>query len=250
MADTLDHLEKTLADNYRKELDQEENVWRSLPFFAAALALQLAAIVNLVQYLPHSDDAVSAWIAVPAAATAISTVASLVFIAAAIAPARFKYLAPEPDLVRYAAELDNETDLDPSNDAQKNFKEGLVAQYALATDWNRRINQRRAQRRSIAGLFVLASILSTLILVAVVLYLERSSFLTKVELLKERVMTQARDGDRARGSATGRSTTRDGRGTISKVAPPAMREVTKGWWVLRERQVPVEDVRKEQAKRS
>jgi hypothetical protein len=28
----LDHLEKTFADAYRKEIDQEENVWRSLPF--------------------------------------------------------------------------------------------------------------------------------------------------------------------------------------------------------------------------
>jgi hypothetical protein len=44
MASTLDHIEKTLADAYRKEIDQEENVWRSLPFFAATLALQLAAM--------------------------------------------------------------------------------------------------------------------------------------------------------------------------------------------------------------
>ncbi|HEY8288257.1 MAG TPA: hypothetical protein VIG49_03240, partial [Acetobacteraceae bacterium] len=43
VASTLDHIEKTLADAYRKEIDQEENVWRSLPFFAATLALQLAA---------------------------------------------------------------------------------------------------------------------------------------------------------------------------------------------------------------
>jgi len=40
----LDHLEKTFADAYRKEIDQEENIWRSLPFFAATLALQLAVI--------------------------------------------------------------------------------------------------------------------------------------------------------------------------------------------------------------
>jgi hypothetical protein len=35
----LDHLEKIFGDAYRKEVDQEENVWRSLPFFAATLAL-------------------------------------------------------------------------------------------------------------------------------------------------------------------------------------------------------------------
>lgn len=42
----LDHIGKTLADQYRKEIDQEENVWRSLPFFAATLALQVAALAQ------------------------------------------------------------------------------------------------------------------------------------------------------------------------------------------------------------
>jgi hypothetical protein len=48
----LTHIEKTLADAYRKEIDQEENVWRSLPFFAATLALQLAAIFQVITRLP------------------------------------------------------------------------------------------------------------------------------------------------------------------------------------------------------
>lgn len=53
MTSTLDHIEKTLADAYRKEIDQEENVWRSLPFFAATLALQLAAMFQIVDRLPQ-----------------------------------------------------------------------------------------------------------------------------------------------------------------------------------------------------
>jgi hypothetical protein len=36
----LAYIEKAFADAYRKEIDQEENVWRSLPFFAATLAVQ------------------------------------------------------------------------------------------------------------------------------------------------------------------------------------------------------------------
>jgi hypothetical protein len=42
-----DYLEKTFADAYRKEIDQEENIWRSLPFFAATLALQLTAVAQI-----------------------------------------------------------------------------------------------------------------------------------------------------------------------------------------------------------
>jgi hypothetical protein len=69
----LDHLEKTLADSYRKEIDQEENVWRSLPFFAATLALQMAAIVGLVEKLPSRDGGSFWWIAVPLGVVAFDT---------------------------------------------------------------------------------------------------------------------------------------------------------------------------------
>ncbi len=34
----LDHIEKTLAAAYRREIEQGENVWRSLPVFAATIA--------------------------------------------------------------------------------------------------------------------------------------------------------------------------------------------------------------------
>jgi hypothetical protein len=49
----LAYIERTLADSYRKEIDQEENVWRSLPFFAATLALQLAALSQIIDKLPE-----------------------------------------------------------------------------------------------------------------------------------------------------------------------------------------------------
>jgi hypothetical protein len=52
MTSTLDHIEKTLAEAYRKEIDQQENVWRSLPFFAATLALELGAIFQITARLP------------------------------------------------------------------------------------------------------------------------------------------------------------------------------------------------------
>ena len=57
MAGTLDHIERTLAEAYRKEIDQEENVWRSLPFFIAALALELAALFQAVGRMPPPGTA-------------------------------------------------------------------------------------------------------------------------------------------------------------------------------------------------
>ena len=43
----IDYLETLFGEAYRKEIDQEENVWRSLPFFAATLALQLAGFAQI-----------------------------------------------------------------------------------------------------------------------------------------------------------------------------------------------------------
>ena len=47
----LDHLEKTFADAYRKKIDQEEDVWGSLPFFAATFALQLAGLAQVQDWV-------------------------------------------------------------------------------------------------------------------------------------------------------------------------------------------------------
>src|SRR5208283_4883659 len=48
----LAYSEKTVADSYRTKIDREENVWRSLPYFAATLALQLAALFQNIDKLP------------------------------------------------------------------------------------------------------------------------------------------------------------------------------------------------------
>jgi hypothetical protein len=49
----LAYIEKTVADSYRKEIDQEENVWRSVQFFAATLALQVAGLIQIIDKLPE-----------------------------------------------------------------------------------------------------------------------------------------------------------------------------------------------------
>ena len=47
----LAHIEQTLAESYRKEIDQEENLWRSLPFFAAILSTLLLVGSTFVRYV-------------------------------------------------------------------------------------------------------------------------------------------------------------------------------------------------------
>jgi hypothetical protein len=98
----LDYLAGTLADAYRRELDQEENVWRSLPFFAATLALQLTVLVQLRGWLGTVTGPV-AWVALGLlGGVAVATLSAIGFLALSILPADFKDAARHPDLIDYA----------------------------------------------------------------------------------------------------------------------------------------------------
>ena len=164
----LDYLEKTFADAYRKEIDQEENIWRSLPFFAATLALQLAVISAIgvrIGELPNFWF----WMAsLGLALVALGSVGAVVWVAAAIYPARFKYVATEPGLLLYAANMVEVAEMLDTKPLMA-LKVELVRQYAAATDNNRNINQKRAWRRTVAGLFTLLSVLATVGVVAIFL---------------------------------------------------------------------------------
>ena len=75
----LDDLEKTFAEAYRKELDQDENVWRSLPFFAATLALEVAAPGTLRSWIAVAGGLESLTATALLVAAPIATLAALVF---------------------------------------------------------------------------------------------------------------------------------------------------------------------------
>lgn len=167
----LAYIEKTLADSYRKEIDQEENVWRSLPFFAATLALQLAALFQIIDKLPDLTTVIG-WVSLSLLAVAgLATLVSLGFLAASIYPQRFDYVAKQGLLLTYARDLirdeqtpENQEQDDPFS-ALVTLKTEIARQYAQATDHNQQINKRRERRRSIAGLAALGSVLVTVFLV-------------------------------------------------------------------------------------
>ena len=99
-------LERLLLALYLKEIDQEENVWRSLPFFAATLALQIAALAGVADRLPPLDGPGRWWVLAPLLTAGTGTFLALAGMAAAIYPVRFAYLSPEPELLDYVKALD------------------------------------------------------------------------------------------------------------------------------------------------
>jgi predicted PurR-regulated permease PerM len=170
MASTLDHIEKTVGGAYRKEIDQEENVWRSLAFFAAVIAFQMTAVSQALTRLPNVPDGLW-WDSILATvAVAILIFVAILFLVASIAPARFTYVSNETALLSYARGLDQdeleaaEQDL-PAVDALAILKATLANQYSVAAHHNRQINQRRAFYRAMAGLATFGSAFFTLFLV-------------------------------------------------------------------------------------
>jgi len=103
--------------------------------------------------------------------SALSSFLALGFLASAILPAKFRYIADDLELLNYAQDLARSQN-DPANrsladpmSAVATLRAALARQYAGATDHNRLINKRRERRRSVAGLATIAAILSTLMLV-------------------------------------------------------------------------------------
>lgn len=163
----LAHMERLLGETYRREIEREENIWRSLPFFVATLALELTALFQVADRLP-SFDTRAGWLAIAClGASGASTLTALIFLAASIYPARFDYLPDDVELLGYLNLILNDDELGASKvDALIAVQSGLAEQYAAATDHNRRINKRRERRRSVAGLATLGAMLATLLLVA------------------------------------------------------------------------------------
>ena len=170
----IDYLETLFGEAYRKEIDQEENVWRSLPFFAATLALQLAGLAQIRDWVGDAEGWLS-WLSLSLlAAAALATFAALVFLAQSIWPARFRYVTSELDLqgyletVRTTAFTGAVSAEEATLTAVTAARTVMVQQYAIGASSNRLINQRRANRRTRAGLATLASVLAVLVLVGLV----------------------------------------------------------------------------------
>ncbi len=169
MPDALDHIEKTLAEAYRKEIDQEENVWRTLPFFIAALTLEIAELTQIKEQLGSLPKGPFIVVLVLGAVAFLGAIFAVIYLLRSIWPADFKYAGAEPGLLKYAEEL---AELEESGglkagEAIVELKRQLAEQYAATTFNNKRINQSRVYMRSVAGALTIGSVLASLVLGAV-----------------------------------------------------------------------------------
>ena len=95
-----EYLEKLCVDAFKREWDADENVVRSLPFFAAALALTVTVLGIVAKDLPPLGPAVvpiTAHIALLLAATSVGGV--LHYLIVAVRPRIYRYPPPEGELI-------------------------------------------------------------------------------------------------------------------------------------------------------
>lgn len=107
MSKADEYVEKVVAESYKRELDQEENVVRSLPFFATSLGI-LATALGLARtgIGPFSWSGIQLAIYVTLAVTGVSVMAVLAFLVEAIRPRDFKNPMTEQDLISYRSNLE------------------------------------------------------------------------------------------------------------------------------------------------
>jgi hypothetical protein len=150
-----EYLENLLAESYKRELDQEENVIRSLPFAAAALAVISTIMVVVRSYVPA--DAIGLYPMVVWAlliAFGISVGLALCFLFLAVAPTRLQYLSPSNELYSYVNDLrDYYTSLGtPLGKIEQQVIEDtrtfMIEQYTIGATHNQRVNVERSRVRT------------------------------------------------------------------------------------------------------
>lgn len=157
-----EQLDRLLSGLYLKELEQEENIWRSLPFFSAALALE---VVALNQIVPVAASLAGAWrwaIGAACAFQALLLLGVLLFLYRSIRRQSFSYISSGADLIAYLRALEASG---ARGDAAERLRRTLVEQLATAADANRIGNQARAGERARAGILLLASLVTTFFIV-------------------------------------------------------------------------------------
>lgn len=160
-----DALEKLLLDNYRKEIDQEENVWRSLPFFIGGLALELTIVFQSLEKAASGPMWSLVVCLLLLGGIAIAALAACYFLYVSIRSRAFKYLADEPGILAYVSAVEDFRDVGPAQRSVAwHLQRLLIEQLAPATDNNRRINQERMKARMRAGVLMLVSLVMAMML--------------------------------------------------------------------------------------
>ena len=177
-----DYLEKLFADAYGREVEQEENIVRSLPIIAAIASVTLLVLREFGDGVPPFDWSIFAFV-VHGLIIAIgaSFLYVLVFLFVALRPRQYEHPDDADDIRSVAEEtLDfylNEGLAGDAADAMalRDVRQQMIEQFARSATNNREQNMQRQRARSRAFNGLVAALALAFVLVGTIYSVETSS---------------------------------------------------------------------------
>lgn len=159
---TWAYLSDVIGDSFKREVDLEESVWRTLPFFVAAFALA----ITLMSYISDATRQLSSmWASILAYLLFAASVAAFAWAFrwfwSVVRPLEYQYPPSDEDLLTYSDGLaDYHRQMGLAGDAldealATDMKVFVTSQLAAASGKNRTNNAIRVLARSQAILFLL-----------------------------------------------------------------------------------------------
>ena len=171
-----EYLDKLAAEGYRQQLADEENVPRSLPFFATSLAVLVAILGAIKDWIPKLDGSVLhsvIWGLLALLAFCLALI--IYFLREAVRRRDYKYIMDELALAKYVSALRDYYADAPDRDLAEaailaDVESELGRQYRAAAVNNRTINFDRARARASAFEVLIFALLLAFAVIATTLW--------------------------------------------------------------------------------
>lgn len=161
--DTVKYLGDLASESFKRQLELDESVWRSLPFFAATYAFVAAIVGRAAADVPPWENGLSARLALVMLIGAVCSLAwALRWFWVVLRPRQYEYPAPDHQVKQYAEDVWNFYADSGVEDAKSLDEKTLmelrlfmIDQYGSASATNLRHNAEKLKARTKVLLFML-----------------------------------------------------------------------------------------------
>ena len=181
----------TFQDRYRIEAQADEDVFRTLPFFATSLGLVLAAVGFVATRLPPWGVVEARPVLVLGGGlvgcSILAAFAVLAFLWRATAPAVVRrpegegaILAARAKLIRDLAARPDVVPEDADSSIAATLRDDLILTYARAAEEQRALNRKRSGLRSSAARFLIGSLMLAFAATAIIYFADKTGTLPRM----------------------------------------------------------------------
>lgn len=175
-----EYLEKLFAEAFKREVDQDEAVWRTLPFFATAFGLGSTVIGYAALHLPAWDVSAYPIICyVLFAAALLTIVVAFSFLWNAVRQRAYRYPPPDVELLAHARDLhafhleSGATAEEADREVVREMRALMIEQFARAASNNRVNNGAKQRARTAALAYLMLGFAFAFVMISLTFVLDR-----------------------------------------------------------------------------